>query len=47
MFPPLYNVLGTVPKTFPLFVYALPCVALNMVSLAVAALLGHVTHYSE
>ena len=41
----LYNVLGTVSQRFPLFVPALPCVALRIVSLVVAALLGHVPHY--
>ena len=39
---PLYNVLGAVPKRFPLFVHALPYVALRLVSLAVSALLVHV-----
>ena len=43
---PLYNVLGTVPKRFPLFVHALPCISLRLVSLVVAALLGHVPHFS-
>ena len=42
---PLYNVLGTVPKQFPLFVHAQTFVALRLVPLAVAALIGHVTHF--
>ena len=42
---PLYNVLGTVPEIFPLFVQALICVALHLVSLAVSALLGHVAYF--
>ena len=41
---PLYNVLGTVPEIFPLFVHALIRVALHLVSLAVSALLGHVAY---
>ena len=41
---PLYNVLGSVPKIFPLFVNALPCGSLRMLSLAVSTLLDHVPH---
>ena len=44
--PPLYNVLGTVPENFLIFVHALPCVSLQLMSLAVASLLGHVLHSS-
>ena len=44
-FPPLYNVLGTVTERVPLFVHALLCIALRLVPLAVAALLGHVPHF--
>ena len=42
--PPLYNVLGTVPEIFPIFVHAQPCVVLHLMPLAVAALLVHVPH---
>ena len=44
MFVPLYKVIGTVTKIFPIFVHALPCVALRLVCLAVVDLLVHVTH---
>ena len=38
--------MGTVPKRFPLFFHVLICVALRLVSLAVAALLEQVPHSS-
>ena len=41
----LYKVMGTMPKIFPFFVHNLPCIALCLVSLDVAALLGHVPHF--
>ena len=43
--PPLYNVLGTVPDIFPLFLHDWTCVSIIPVPLDVAALLGHVTHF--
>ena len=42
---PLYNVMGNVHERFPIFVHALPCVALRLVPLGVSSLLGNVPHY--